>query len=79
LDSRTWVFCDSLDGDYPVPFCGTEEEMVKAASDLLSRYRKNGFPKSLTVWTGYSWRKKGKPYCEIDEAGVHVLNKEVTA
>ena len=77
MESNTWVFCDSPDGDYPVQFCGTEKEMEKAGKNLLRRYRASGFPHPLMVWTGYEWMKKGKPCCRIDEQGVHHL--EATA
>ena len=34
MESNTWVFCDSPDGDYPVQFCGTEKEMEKAGKEI---------------------------------------------
>jgi len=73
VDSRTWVFSDSPEGDYPIQFCGTEEEMEQEGKRLLKRFRASGFLHPIIVWTGYAWRKKGKPYCKIDEQGVHVL------
>ncbi len=72
-DSRTWVFSHTVDGEFPVVFCGTEAEMEKAATSLMERYRKNGYKPPLTVWTGYGWMKKNGPYCQFDEDGKHVL------
>jgi len=73
VDSKTWVFSHSSDGEYPVTFCGTEEEMEKVARSLMERYRKSGYEPPLKVWTGYGWMKHTGPYCEIDEKGKHIL------
>ena len=69
-ESRTWVLCLSPTSDCPVEFCGSEEEMEKAGLSLLKRYMKHSGISSLTVWTGYSWRKHGEPYCTITESGM---------
>jgi hypothetical protein len=73
MDSKTWVFSHTADGEYPVTFCGSEEEMDKAATSLMERYRERGYKPPLTVWTGYSWMKKKGPYCQFDEHGKHIL------
>ena len=49
MDSKTWVFSHSSDGEYPVTFCGTEEEMEKVARSLMERYRKSGYEPPLKV------------------------------
>ena len=67
---ETWVFCDSDSTDNPVEFCGTEDEMVRAGIGLLKRYAETCRVTFLTVWTGYSWRKHGSPYCLITESGI---------
>ena len=67
--SRTWILCPSTSQECPVEFCGTEEEMEKAGIGLLKRYMEHSMVSSLTVWTGYSWRKHGEPYCMITESG----------
>ena len=73
MDSRTWVFSHSPDGEYPVTFCGSEDEMEKAAVALMERYRERGYEPPLTVWTGYGWMKKEGPYCQFDEDGKHLM------
>ena len=73
MESRTWVLSSTPDGDFPVTFCGTEDEMENEARKLLERFRGSGIDSDLTVWTGYAWMKKQEPYCRIDEEGKHIL------
>jgi len=71
MERRSWVLCCDP-SDCPMEFCGTEEEMESAGRRLLDRLRAKGVLK-LNVWTWYSWRKNGQPYCEITDSGMRIL------
>ena len=69
MDSKTWVFCVSIERTYPISFAGTEAEMRKAVSNLQERYRKNGHETPFYIWTGYSWYKGNPPCFELTQTG----------
>ena len=73
LKLRRWVFSVPPDGRDHMNFCGTEEEMEKAATSLMERFRRNGYGSVLMVWTGHGWTGRKGPYCKFDESGKHIL------